>query len=81
MTLPRKTDLRDALADPAPEPARRPEKSSGGLEARFHEGIDRYARRDFAGAERSFQEILKADPGHARARKALERTRRELTAR
>lgn len=62
-----------------PEKARRVARL-GAAEIRklYDEGVDSYARRQFAKAKESFEKILESDPDNEEARKALSRVLEEL---
>lgn len=57
----------------------RPRRSRVQAERLYRRGVSAYAREDVTAAMRLWKEALRSDPGHARARRALQRARKEKT--
>jgi hypothetical protein len=82
---PDRTQAKAAAPAPAraaarpPEPAP-PKMSPAEIDALYKEGTRLFGAGDYQGALAIWQRILRSDPGHANARRNLERTRQKLEA-
>jgi tetratricopeptide (TPR) repeat protein len=63
-----------------PRPAPAPTMSKEEIDALYRDGTRLFSAGDYQAAMKIWQRILKADPGHANARRNMERTRQKLEA-
>jgi len=71
-------------ASPAPKPEPKPaapapaKPSADEIAAMYKSGVQQYMNEDYKGAEATFKKVLKADPGHAKAKEYLGKARDRL---
>lgn len=77
---PARTASEAATPKPPARPAPPPKLSKAEIDALYREGTSLFGAGDYQAALRIWQRILNADPGHANARRNLERTRQKIEA-
>ena len=70
-----------AVATPKPTPpavAKPAKMSAEEVAALYKKGVQQFMNEEYAGAEKTFKQVLAADPGHAKAKEYLGKTKDRL---